>query len=121
MRPPGSLTPRNRLIIQQRAAGRTVQSIAAEHGLSPARVSVICRDHRLEVEIARLHDVIARMDRELEGAHGEVLRLTRELRTLVSRTLIRERRGLVDADAVDRSIAARMVGRPTREDLFTTG
>jgi hypothetical protein len=54
VRPPGSLTPRNRLIVQQRAAGRTVQSIAAEHGLSPARVSQVCRDHRLEVRVAEL-------------------------------------------------------------------
>jgi DNA-binding LacI/PurR family transcriptional regulator len=42
------------LIVQQRAAGRTVQSIAAEHGLSPARVSQVCRDHRLEVRVAEL-------------------------------------------------------------------
>jgi DNA-binding NarL/FixJ family response regulator len=49
-----NLTPRNRLIIQQRAAGRTVQSIAAEHGLSPARVSVICRDHAKDIRIAEL-------------------------------------------------------------------
>jgi hypothetical protein len=95
VRPPGSLTPRNRLIIQQRAAGRTVQSIAAEHGLSPARVSVICRDHALSIRVAELE--------------AEVARLTRELRSMVARELIAERRFMVDADAVDRSIAARMV------------
>jgi hypothetical protein len=95
MRPSGSLTPRNRLIIQQRAAGRTVQSIAAEHGLSPARVSVICRDHALSIRVAEL---------EAEVAH-----LTSELRSVVARELIAERRFMVDADAVDRSIAARMV------------
>jgi hypothetical protein len=57
----GSLTPRNRLIVQQRAAGRTVQSIAAEHGLSPARVSQICRDHRLEVRVAELERELERL------------------------------------------------------------
>jgi hypothetical protein len=107
VRPPGSLTPRNRLIIQQRAAGRTVQSIAAEHGLSPARVSAICRDHALSIRVAELE--------------AEVARLTSELRSVVARELIAQRRFMVDADAVDRSIAARMVQRPTREDLFTTG
>jgi hypothetical protein len=95
VRPPGSLTPRNRLIIQQRAAGRTVQSIAAEHGLSPARVSVICRDHALSIRVAELE--------------AEVERLTSELRSVVARELIGQRRFMVDADAVDRSIAARMV------------
>jgi DNA-binding CsgD family transcriptional regulator len=59
-----NLTPRNRLIIQQRAAGRTVQSIAAEHGLSPARVSVICRDHRLEVRVAELEAEVAMLRRQ---------------------------------------------------------
>jgi hypothetical protein len=56
-----NLTPRNRLIIQQRAAGRTVQSIAAEHGLSPARVSVICRDHALSIRVAELEAEVARV------------------------------------------------------------
>jgi hypothetical protein len=97
MRPPGSLTPRNRLIVQQRAAGRTVQSIAAEHGLSPARVSVICRDHALSIRVAELE--------------AEVARLTCELRSVVARELIGQRRFMVDADAVDRSIAARTVPR----------
>ena len=54
-----NLTPRNKLIIQQRAAGRTVQSIAAEHGLSPARVSVICQDHRKDVRIAELEAALS--------------------------------------------------------------
>jgi hypothetical protein len=67
VRPPGSLTPRNRLIIQQRAAGRTVQSIAAEHGLSPARVSVICRDHRLEVRVAELEAEVERLRSFYDG------------------------------------------------------
>jgi DNA-binding NarL/FixJ family response regulator len=106
VRPPGSLTPRNRLIIQQRAAGRTVQSIAAEHGLSPARVSVICRDHALSIRVAELE--------------AEVARLTRELRTAVAQEMVHGPRSVVDLAAVDRQIA-QMVGRPTREDLFTTG
>jgi hypothetical protein len=72
VRPPGSLTPRNRLIVQQRAAGRTVQSIAAEQGLSPARVSQVCRDHRLEVRVAEL-------ERELESARWELRRYQKEL------------------------------------------
>jgi hypothetical protein len=66
VRPPGSLTPRNRLIIQQRAAGRTVQSIAAEHGLSPARVSVICRDHALSIRVAELEAEVERLRRVMD-------------------------------------------------------
>jgi hypothetical protein len=72
VRPPGSLTPRNRLIIQQRAAGRTVQSIAAEHGLSPARVSVICRDHALSIRVAELEAEVARLTREYLSLRAKV-------------------------------------------------
>jgi hypothetical protein len=68
-RPPESITPRNRLIIQQRAAGRTVQSIAAEHGLSPARVSVICRDHQKDIRIAELGAALSDI---YEIAHANV-------------------------------------------------
>jgi hypothetical protein len=75
VRPPGSLTPRNRLIVQQRAAGRTVQSIAAEHGLSPARVSVICRDHALSIRVAELEAERDNLLHALRQANKNVDRL----------------------------------------------
>ena len=62
-----SVGARNRLIIMQRAAGRTVQSIAAEHGLSVARVSVICQDHREKIRIAELEAEVARLEALLAG------------------------------------------------------
>ena len=52
------MNSRNRDIIQARAAGRPIQSIALEHGLSLARVSRICSDHQKDVEIARLRDEV---------------------------------------------------------------
>ena len=45
---------RNERIVEARAAGRTLQSIAVEHGLSVARVSKVVQDHRLELRVAEL-------------------------------------------------------------------
>jgi hypothetical protein len=52
------MNARNRLIVEARAAGRPVQAIALEHGLSVARVSRIVQDHRKDVEVARLKGVL---------------------------------------------------------------
>jgi hypothetical protein len=55
---------RNRQIVEARAAGRPVQAIALEHGLSVARVSRIVQDHRKDVRIAELEAEVARLRRE---------------------------------------------------------
>jgi hypothetical protein len=52
---------RNRQIVEARAAGRPVQAIALEHGLSVARVSRIVQDHRKDVRIAELEAEVARL------------------------------------------------------------
>jgi hypothetical protein len=52
---------RNRRIVEARAAGRPVQAIALEHGLSVARVSRIVQDHRKDVRIAELEAEVARL------------------------------------------------------------
>ena len=52
------MNARNRQIVEARAAGRTIQSIALEHGLSLARVSKILQDHQKDVEIARLREEV---------------------------------------------------------------
>lgn len=48
------MNARNERIVEARAAGRTLQSIAVEHGLSVARVSKVVQDHRLELRVAEL-------------------------------------------------------------------
>lgn len=74
-----NLTPRNAQIIRQRAEGRTVQSIAVEHGLSPARVSVICRDYALRVRVAELEAQNANLLHALQHANKNVERLGGEV------------------------------------------
>lgn len=76
------MNQRNSQIIQQRAEGRTFQSIALEHGLSPARVCKIVQDHRKDVEIARLKEEIRLLraqrlmdDIRIEKLESEVARL----------------------------------------------
>ena len=49
---------RNASIIEARAAGRPLQSIALEHGLSVSRVSKIVQDHAKDLEIARLREEV---------------------------------------------------------------
>jgi hypothetical protein len=57
---------RNRQIVEARAAGRPLQAIALEHGLSVARVSQIVQDHRKDLRIAELEAEVARLSKLLE-------------------------------------------------------
>jgi hypothetical protein len=61
---------RNREIVEARAAGRPVQAIALEHGLSVARVSRIVQDHRKDVRIAELEAEVARLREDLDDERG---------------------------------------------------
>ena len=68
-RPPSE---RNVSIVEARAAGRTIQSIALEHDLSLARVSKILQDHQKDVEIARLKNRVAELEFELMMTRHEL-------------------------------------------------
>jgi hypothetical protein len=57
---------RNREIVEARAAGRPIQAIALEHGLSVARVSRIVQDHRKDLRIAELEAEVVRLTKLLE-------------------------------------------------------
>jgi hypothetical protein len=62
---------RNREIGEARAAGRPLQAIALEHGLSVARVSRIVQDHRKDLrilELERQNEVLrAFIERHMRG------------------------------------------------------
>ncbi len=66
------MNQRNRDIVEARASGRPVQAIALEHGLSVARVSRICSDHRKDLRIA-----------ELERENDRLFRSNAQLASLV--------------------------------------
>jgi hypothetical protein len=61
------MSPRNRLIIEQRAAGWSIPKLAIHHDLSQARVSKILSDHKKDVRIAELEREVERLARIIAG------------------------------------------------------
>jgi hypothetical protein len=74
---------RNRQIVEARAAGRPVQAIALEHGLSVARVSRIVQVHRKDLRIAELEAQVARLTRSCRESQKTAITLMRQRNELM--------------------------------------